>query len=243
MYLCNPLLLPVTKPVKPKVPGIKPREIHRPAITSFHFLIIRLRSACTSNGWAQQNGSAALKSQCKKQELEPLCQCHTTQTSPLRALQHPIMSRTSALRSAALPESLHFFSQLCAAWSHTHLCETGVQHTLQAKPKDLRACRCNTQPFPICSQLIHLGQTTPNPSNSRAQGTNTSPESTREWVQPPPFTLPFKNKKGKAFLFIWQCCPAKTVFTAEHFPRCQFCNSGPGCDPLSMMDGFKIKAL
>lgn len=107
----------------------------------------------------------------------------------------------------------------------------------------MRVCRCNTQPIPICTKPIHLGLTPPNPSNSRAQGRNTSPESAGECVQPLPFTLPSKNNKGKAFLFIWQCCPAKTVFTAEHFPRCQFCNSGPGCDPLSMMDGFKIKAL
>ena len=107
----------------------------------------------------------------------------------------------------------------------------------------MTVCRCNSQPTPICTESVHLGQTHPDPSNSRAQESHISTENACESIQPLPFNLPFKNKKVKAFFFIWQSCPAKSVFTAEHFPRCQFCNSGPGCDPLSMMDSFKMKAL
>lgn len=40
-----------------------------------------------------------------------------------------------------------------------------------------------------------------------------------------------------------QSCPAKAVFTAEHFPMCQFCSSGPGCDHPGMMDSFKMRGL
>lgn len=40
-----------------------------------------------------------------------------------------------------------------------------------------------------------------------------------------------------------QSCPAESVFTAEHFPRCQFCSSGPGCEHPGMMDSFKTRGL
>lgn len=144
--------------------------------------------------------------------------------------------------SSAQGPALPFTALSCCGVTHI---PRGLEsnRTLQASSGDLRVCRCNILPTPICTKPIHLAQAPPNPSSSRARGRNPSPESAGAWVQPLPFTLPFKNKKGKAFLFIWQGCPAKSLFTAEHFPRCQFCNSGPGCDPLSMTDGFKIKAL
>lgn len=159
--------------MQPKEPGIKPRKIHQLflGITSFHFQIIRLRSAGTSKRWPHLNSSTDPKSQHSGNlEGRPTVSNITpAQSSHLRVLKHPIIIRTSSLKFAALTQEPAFLFTDLFCCGDAHIAgRLQFNTTLEAKSKDMTVCRCNSLPIPICTKSIHVGQTCWYPSNSRA---------------------------------------------------------------------------
>lgn len=127
----NPPLLQITKPMQPKVPGIKPRKIHQLVlgVISFHFQIIK--SASTSKSCHRLNGSTDPKSQLSDNlEVRPLVSdIKPDQTSCLRTMWHPIIIKTQPQSLQLWLKSLHFFLRWSILpWRYTRHWETEVQH-------------------------------------------------------------------------------------------------------------------
>lgn len=140
--------------------------------------------------------------------------------------------------------NLHFLALIHSA-VETHTSLGGWSSTRHWMPtlKTWQFANATVRPFPPVPNLltwIWLDHIHPAAGHRRAIYTL---KMLVNWFSLFHFPCLLKIKKSKRFFFVWQSYPAKSVFIAEHFPRCQFCNSGPGCNPLSMMDSFKMKAL